>query len=175
MASIGAAFLAITSQGNLALHNGYPNPLLTIPMFWILGVGLIIWLPRASPETDENDGIGYSGFVCWLGSFTLVFAVWVAFSQYVFAQSRVIAYPNENCVKETDGERHRWSLMLSPRKMFFENTYKGTTSAYLLAHDANGQFNSHWSFGSMAFIQNETSAFDYGLSFFRTEQKVPPC
>lgn len=176
VASLFASVFVILSQSLLAMHNGYPNPLIIIPLLWSVAVALLIVEPRQYYSTNllVKSRMKILKFVS-LSFLPLTIMAWFLFTQFVFHQAQAIA-KNENwCIRETDRTHIYSGLWLSPRKMFLENNYKGSTSPYLLLRFNGKSWSHHWSFAAMDFIENETDAFLGNLSFYKTIQKSKPC
>ena len=177
--SILLFILSVASQGLLALLNGYPSSITTIPVVWFLSASCgftLYFLQVLTSYIVEKETYTTPKVVAKaLGASALLSAVTVVFfSIYISLNARnVIGSPL--CIMETDYASSRFNLWFSPRKMLFENNYKGSTSPYLRAGTDSKNMTHHWSFRAFSFIEDETAAFSSNLSFYKSSQRQRKC
>jgi len=173
--SIVITILSIASQNLLALHNNYPNPTLVIPLVWCATALLTIIEPNGQCNKMLSDLWKQRIISLSFCLIPMTTILWVLFSQFVVYQAQSLSNNSQWCIKETDQSRTQPTFWISPRKMLLENTYKGTKLPYLLLAPDGKIFDHHWSFKSMNFVKNETNAFLFSLSFYKSKQLRPPC
>lgn len=158
----------VMSQGMLAMHNGYPLPLLIVPGMWLVGAAFVIFFPFQSLFKEQRfDAYRRWALVLTGGSVVALFVMNLAFTQFVQLRAASQFGRGGYCITENNGASFQRTLWISPGKILFRNEWKGVTNAHFLAGSLDGSKTHHWSFWAMDFLENESSAFVGNPSFWR--------
>lgn len=177
--SIPLFIFSVVTQSPLALLNSYPAPLTAVPIVWFIcaSLGLICYyLLKFGRDKVENQPCLSKAHVATTltGSVVLSVLMVVFFSSYASINARdIIGSPV--CIMETDRATSDFKYWFSPRKMLFENEYKGSTSAYLRAGTDSDGMTHHWSFRAFSFVESDSSAFSGNLTFYPSTKSQRRC
>lgn len=150
---IGLVFASIAASSPLGLLNGYPMPVAGAGIA-MAGLSLLsLLVPHEILDAERIAATAAAPFLLIAAPMLVV-----AFSFYVSMRADHF-FPGNACMEDSHGARFDRAYWISPRRMLFDNEYKGLTIPYLLLGPDGGTAERHWSFREMDFVANESRAF----------------